>query len=132
MIYFPMTAMIVTPGHIRCLEYLADHDFVKIGLLTEKALKGYKKEIVPYKDRKFVLESIIRSISDIAIVPQHSLDPSDNIERYGCTAIASGDKFEGVELEAISRYNLDRIDIRLRGEKRKKYSSSAILERARK
>lgn len=127
-IYFPMSARILTAGHIRCLEYLNKMGFVYIGLLTAKALEGYKKEIVPYEDRAYILETIAMALGNIDVVPQDSLDPTENLKRYKCDAIASGDGWEPSEERAIRKLKIKRIDIRLRGEKGKKYSSTKILD----
>ena len=122
-----MTANILTPGHIKCLDYLTKKDSVIVGLLTSKALKGYKEELVPYKDREFVLDHV--DVYGFAIVPQDSLDPSKNIQEYECDAIASGDGWEKVELGAIKKLKLKKIDIKLPGEKKKKYSSRKIWQK---
>lgn len=106
-----MTANILVPGHIRLLEKLRKRGFVNIGLLTSKALKGYKEELMPYKDRKYILETIAMAIGNIDVVAQDSLDPSDNIKRLGCTAIASGDGWEPRELRAIKKLKLEVIDL---------------------
>lgn len=127
-IYIPMTINVLTVGHIKCLEYLVQYGFVTVGLLTAKALKGYKPEIVPFTERKYIMDTIACSLEDIRVVPQESLNPLENVKRYGCNAIASGDGWEPVELAAIKKYNLKRIDIRLKGEKTKRYSSSKILK----
>lgn len=126
-IYFPMSARVITPGHIKCLEVLTDMGFVTIGLLTKKAMKGYKKEVVPFSDRKYVLETIARGIGDIYIVPQNSLDPTENIKICRCTAIASGDGFNEAEQKAIKKLGLEVINIRFKKEVGKKYSSSKLL-----
>lgn len=113
MIYFPMTANILTVGHIKALEMLVKEDFVRVGLLTAKALEGYKTELVSYDERKFILEAIIKGFEereDIQIVAQDSLDPSANIKKYRITSIASGDGWAEVELQAIQKYNLKRIE----------------------
>lgn len=129
-----MTADILTPGHIKCLKFLRDykgqmHPFIIIGLLTNKALKGYKNPVMSFKDRKYILENLdvkYHHLECIDIVSQNSLDPSKNIEKYKPVAIASGDGWEKEELEAIKKYNLIKINIRLKGEKKKKYSSSKL------
>lgn len=126
-IYLPMTANILTVGHIKVLEKLRDEGFVTIGLLTSKALKGYKKEAVPFEDRKYILETVAMALGNIDVVPQDSLDPTENIKRYKCHAIASGDGFEKAELAAIKKLKIEAINVRLRGEKTKLYSSSKIL-----
>lgn len=127
-IYLPMTANILTVGHIKVLEKLRDEGFVTIGLLTPKALKGYKKEVVPFEDRKYILETVAMALGNIDVVPQDSLDPTENIKRYKCDAIASGDGFEKEELAAIKKLKIEAINVRLRGEKTKTYSSSKILK----
>ena len=127
-IYFPMSGRILTVGHIKCLEYLNKKGFVYIGLLTAKALRGYKQEVVPFKDRQYVLETVAMALGNIDVVPQDSRDPSKNIKYYDCQAIASGDGFNKWELSAIKKYKLKVINIKLSGEREKLYSSSRILK----
>lgn len=115
-----MTANILTVGHIQCIKYLSGKGKVIISLLTKKGLKGYKDELVPFKDRKYILENFGK------VVPQNNLDPSENIEKYKCTAIASGDGWEKAELEAIKRFKIKKINIPLP----KKYSSSDIISKS--
>lgn len=128
LIYFPMSCDILTPGHIMALEYLAFEGNVIIGLLTEKALKGYKKTVVPYKDRKFILEHL-STPRVLMVVPQDSLDFSENIEKYHCDTVASGDGWEKEELAVIKKYKLKTINIKLKDERTKLYSSSKIKQR---
>lgn len=100
-----------------------------VGLLTPKALEGYKKEVVPYEDRKFVLEKVLLGIQGtdvIEIIPQDSLDPTENLLRTNCNAIASGDGWEEIELAAIRDLMVDAIDVHLEGETVKKYSSTEV------
>lgn len=126
-IYFPMSCRILTAGHIKALEALNKIGFVIVGLLTAKALEGYKKEVVPYKDRLYILETIAMALGGIDVVAQDSLDPTKNLKAYQCGALASGDGFEEVELLAIAKLKLAKIEIKLKGEKTKLYSSSKIL-----
>lgn len=125
--YFPMTCNILTPGHIKCLQYLNEKGYrIIIGLLTSRALNGYKKEWMPFKDREFILKSLY--LAD-KIVPQQKLNPINNIIKYNCQAIASGDGFEKEEKEAIKNLKLKVINIKLKGEGGKRYSSSKIIKR---
>lgn len=121
-IYFPMSVNVLTPGHIQCIDYLNSKGFLTVGLLTAKAMKGYKKEAMPFADRKFILEAL-----NCTVVPQDSLNPTKNLKKYKSDAIASGDGWEKEELEAIKALGIKKIDIKLKGEKSKKYSSSKIL-----
>ena len=109
-IYFPMTCNILVKGHIKALEILNKKGFVTIGLLTSGALKEYKKELMPFEDRKYILETIAMALGDIDIIPQDSLDPAENIKKYKCTAIASGDGWNEKELQAIKKLKLKRIE----------------------
>ena len=100
-----MSCNIITVGHIKCLQHLVRDDFVTIGLLA------LGDEAVPYKDREFILKTLAVGIAgsnlDIDVVPQNSLDPSENIVKYKCKSIASGDGWEEVELEAIKKLGSD-------------------------
>jgi hypothetical protein len=126
-IYFPMTCNILTPGHIQCLNYLCEKGIVIVGLLTSEALKGYKKELMSWKDRKFLLDSLKLKI---LVVAQTSLNPKGNIKDFRCSAIASGDGFEPCEFEAIRELHLTTIDIKFDNESvGKRYSSSDIINK---
>lgn len=111
-IYFPMSCRILTKGHIKALEKLVRQGYVTVGLLTDEALRGYKKPGLPYEDRFYILDTLAYAIGNMEVVPQGSLDPSENIRRYKCNALASGDGFEEVELKAIKKYKLKRIDVK--------------------
>ena len=127
-ILFPMTCNILTPGHIKCLKYLSNRGVVFVGLLSRKGLKGYKTEIVPYEDRRYILQHL--DIPNICIVKQDSLDPSQLIKDFKCDAIASGDGWEQEELDIIKDMSLTQIDIKLDNEGvGKLYSSSSIINK---
>lgn len=127
-ILFPMTANILTPGHIKCLNYLSSKGHVFVSLLSRKGLKGYKTEIVPYEDRRFIIQSL--NIPNLIVVKQDSLDPSENIKKFKCEAIASGDGWEQVEKDIIKDMSLTEINIKLDNEGvGKKYSSSSIINK---
>ena len=111
-IYLPMAANILVSGHIKALEYLNKKGFVTVGLLTKKALKGYKKERMPFKDRKYILETIAMALGNIEIVAQDSLNPIENIKKYKCNAIASGDGWEKEESKAIRKLRLKVINFK--------------------
>lgn len=111
-IYFPVTCEILTPGHVLALERLSREGYVTVGLLTDSALKGYKRCVVSYEDRKFLLDTVAAAIGNITIVPQKTLDPTRNIKTYGCNALASGDGFEDVELKAIDKLGLTKLSFK--------------------
>lgn len=108
-IYVPFTFNVPVVGHIRLIRKLQEKGNVIIGLLTSKALKGYKKERTPYKDRLEMLQALDFCLD---IVPQDSLDPYKNLKKYKCDAIASGDGFEKVEKEAAKKLGIKLINVK--------------------
>lgn len=127
-IYFPVSCRILTPGHIQCLKYLKKRGKVVVGLLTKNAMKGYKSEGMSFKDREYVLKTVAQALGGIRIVAQNNLNPLWNVNKYKCNALASGDGFELGEEQAIKLMKLKRIDIKLKGERSKSYSSSAVAK----
>ena len=122
-IYLPATMEILTVGHIRVLKQLARRDELIVGLLDETALKGYKKCVVSFEDRKEILESI-NWVNKV--VRQSSLNPYENLIKHKATHIASGDGWEQSELEAAKKARCKIINVKLKGEGKKLYSSSMI------
>jgi len=125
-IYFPVTADVLTPGHIKCIISLRKRGDVVVGLLTSKALKGYKTELIPFRDRLFVLTSVTQQWKNVSVIPQSNLNPLRNLKRTKCTAIASGDGWEDSEMQAIEELGVKIINLKLPGEKIKRYSSGKI------
>jgi glycerol-3-phosphate cytidylyltransferase-like family protein len=121
-----MTCNILTPGHIHCLEILDKAGGAVVGLLTRKALDGYKREIMPFKDRLFIVETIAKAFKNIRVIPQNSLDPMENLRLYDFEFLASGDGFEPSELDAMRGLGIKRFDIKFKGEKAKRWASSRI------
>ena len=111
-IYFPASFNIIVKGHVRALEKLSKQGEVVVGLLHSRALKGYKKERVPFAERKYITEALARGLKKVRVVPQYTLDPSKNVVKYKCNAIASGDGWEASELAAIKKLGIKRIDVR--------------------
>lgn len=107
-----MTCNVLVPGHIKCVKKLRKKGLVIIGLLSSKALLGYKKEVIPFKDRLYILRELFKSDKKIIIVKQNSLNPERNIKKYRCNSIASGDGWEQKELESIKRLGIKKINIR--------------------
>ena len=125
-IYLPATCEILTTGHVRVIKKLSKKAELYIGLLDEEALEGYKKVAVPFEDRKEILEAISWVYK---VVRQSSLNPYENLIKYGITHVASGDGFEEEELKAIKRAGCKIIDVKLEGEGKKLYSSTSINEK---
>lgn len=108
-VYLPMTCDILVVGHIRIIKKLQQKGDIIIGLLTEKALKGYKDNVTPYKDRFEILQALD---FDILVVPQDTLNPRDNLVKYGCDTLASGDGFENIESAACKELGIKKINVK--------------------
>ena len=121
-----MTADLLHVGHLRTIRECQRHGEVIIGLLTEKALEGYKGTVIPYEERKELLEGF-----GVKVVPQDSLNCFENLMACKADYCASGDGFEPEELEAMRRANCKPLNIRLPGEgKGEKRHSSAEIKHA--
>jgi len=107
-IYVPMTCHILVVGHVRILKKLTKKGKVIVGLLTDKALKNYKKNVTPFKDRLCILSALDLNIK---IVSQNTLNPYNNLRKYKCTALASGDGFEECEIEASKKLGIKLIEV---------------------
>jgi cytidyltransferase-like protein len=102
--YVPFTGDIITSGHIKFFEEIRKkfkHPIITVGLLTDDALKGYKKTVMSYKDR-FIIISALKCVD--RVIPQKSLDPLSNLMKTGCMAIATGDGWEPIEEVAICKW----------------------------
>lgn len=125
-IYLPMTADVITPGHIKVVQFCAQKGTVIIGLLTAKALEGYKTPVMTYAERKDILDGI-KGVEKV--VPQINLNCTMNLFRYNVDYLASGDGFEEQEKRAAMIANCKLLDITLTGEDKGKLYSSSDLKR---
>lgn len=104
-----MCVNVLTVGHIKFLKKLFDKGNITVGLFTSKAMKGYKKELMSFKHRKYILESLYIPLE---VVPQNTLDPYENLIKYECNAIASGDGWEPCEKKAAKKLGIKMINIK--------------------
>lgn len=80
LVYVPMAADLVHPGHIHIIQVSAELGEVMVGLFTDEAIASYKKPpAMHYEDRKIVIENI-KGVSQV--VPQVTRDYEDNLRRY--------------------------------------------------
>lgn len=80
LVYVPMAADIIHPGHINILKKAASLGRVVVGLFTDEAIRGYKPEpCMNYEQRKAVVESL-KYVDEVT--PQHTKDYADNLRRY--------------------------------------------------
>lgn len=91
-VYVGMVADGIHPGHINIIKEASKLGYVIIGLLTDRAVKKYKrKTILNYKQRRFILKNI-KGIDKI--VKQKTLDYTENIRNYKPDILLHGDDWK--------------------------------------
>ena len=93
-----MTCELLHVGHLEVIKKCQKKGKLIVGLLTDKALEGYKDCVIPFKDRKKILE-----FGGLNVVAQGSLDPTIQLLRYKANYLVSGDGFEIEELDACKK-----------------------------
>jgi len=98
LVYIPMRADIIHPALINILEKGASFGKVIIGLLTDEAICSYTRPPqLTYSER----ESVLKYIKNVyQIIPQNSLDCSDNLLKIKPNILLHGDDWkEGFQSE---------------------------------
>ena len=91
-VYCGLAADILHEGHINLLKFAAKHGDVTVGLLTDKAIAGYKK--FPHLDYKQRL-SVIENIKYVKkVIPQTTLDYTDNLNLLKPDYVIHGDDWK--------------------------------------
>ena len=101
-----MSADLIHPGHINLLQKAAEYGDVCVGLLTDQAIASYKR--LPYLDYK-QREEVIKQLKMVAnVIPQETLDYSENLIKLKPDYVVHGDDWKrGVQ--AKTRANVLRI-----------------------
>ena len=101
-VYVGICGDIVHHGHINILKKASNYGEVILGVLTDNAIKSYKKyPILNYKNRKTVLESI-KFVKKV--VPQKTLDYSFNLKKFKPDIVIHGNDWKnGIQQEIRSR-----------------------------
>ena len=80
LVYVPMAADIVHPGHINILNTAVKYGFVMVGLFSDEAIKSYKRTpLMCYDQRRSVVESLKPVMY---VVRQQTCDYADNLNRF--------------------------------------------------
>ena len=91
-VYISLSADTLHHGHMKLFEEGRKHGKIIIGLLTDKAIVGFKNlPYLKYDQRKKVLSNI-RGVEKI--VPQHEYDESINIKKYKPNFVLHGDDWK--------------------------------------
>jgi phosphoenolpyruvate phosphomutase / 2-hydroxyethylphosphonate cytidylyltransferase len=95
-VYVGMSADLVHPGHLNVIAKAAELGSVILGLLTDEAIASYKRlPFMNYDQRLVVMESI-KGVD--RVVPQTTLDYTDNLRKYKPDYVVHGDDWkEGVQ-----------------------------------
>ncbi len=91
-VYVALSADFIHPGHLRIIKEARKLGEVIIGLLTDEAIATYKRiPVLNYNQRKEVIENI-QGISKI--IPQNSLDYTENIRKLKPDFVVHGDDWK--------------------------------------
>tara|TARA_B100000767_G_scaffold274894_1_gene309463 strand:- start:2225 stop:2548 length:324 start_codon:yes stop_codon:yes gene_type:complete len=78
-VYVAMPADLIHPGHLNIINRASKFGNVTIGLLTDKAIKSYKRDpVIKYKDRFLVISSI-KNVNKV--IKQDTLDYTYNLRK---------------------------------------------------
>ena len=91
-VYVALSADFIHPGHLRIIKEARKLGQVIIGLLTDEAIATYKRlPVLNYQQRKEVIENI-QGVSEI--IPQYSLDYSENLRKIKPDFVVHGDDWK--------------------------------------
>ena len=90
--YVALSADILNKGHINILKIASRYGKVIVGLLTDKAIATYKK--LPYLnfEQRMIVVKNIKYVHKV--VPQYSLDHTDNLLKYKPNYVIHGDDWK--------------------------------------
>ena len=92
LIYAGMAADIIHYGHIKLINKAAKRGELIIGLLSDNAIKSYKrKPIFSYKYRKYLIQNI-KGVK--RVVRQNSLSYKNNLKKYKPKFVIHGDDWK--------------------------------------
>ncbi|HEG44761.1 MAG TPA: phosphoenolpyruvate mutase [Phycisphaerales bacterium] len=116
-VYVGMSADLVHPGHINIIAEAAKLGDVTIGLLTDKAIAGYKRlPYLTYSQR----EAVVSQIKGVCnVIPQDTLDYTDNLKKIMPDYVVHGDDWQsGVQastrqkvIETLKEWNGELVEI---------------------
>ena len=101
-VYVAMSADIIHQGHLNVLNEARNLGQVVVGLHTDDVIRDYwRNPIMKYKERKEIIENIKGVVS---VIPQDSLDQSENLLKLRPDYVLHGDDWkEGPQKEYRER-----------------------------
>ena len=107
LVYVPMAADIVHPGHINILKTDRELGRVMVGLFTDDAIRSYKPEpYMDYEKREIVL-SEIKGVD--FVVPQVSKDYKPNLRKFHPEYFVHGTDWRKGPLAEVRQQAIDLI-----------------------
>lgn len=107
-VYIAISADILHHGHINLIKKASEYGELIVGVLTDEAVATYKRlPVLDYDERSFIIENITGVKK---VVPQNTLDYSDNLEKYKPDFVFHGDDWkEGIQSK-IRQNVIDTLD----------------------
>ena len=112
LVYVAMCGDIIHHGHIKILKVAHKYGDITLGLLSDKAIKSYKKKgpLINFKNRKIIFQSI-KYIKKI--IKQNQLDYVPTLNKFKPNYVVHGDDWKkGVQkeirekiLKALKKWN---------------------------
>jgi phosphoenolpyruvate mutase len=101
-VYVGMSADLIHPGHLNIISEAKKLGEVTIGLLTDKAIAGYKRlPFLTYEQRKLIIENI-KGVHNV--IPQETLDYVPNLKLTKPDYVVHGDDWKtGVQKQTRDR-----------------------------
>jgi phosphoenolpyruvate phosphomutase len=101
-VYVAMSADLIHPGHLNIINEARKYGDVILGLLTDRAIAGYKRlPFLTFEQRKVIVENI-KGVS--RVVPQKTLDYVPNLRKIKPDYVVHGDDWQtGVQRETRQR-----------------------------
>lgn len=108
LVYVPMAADTIHPGHLNIIKISSELGRVMVGLFTDEAIASYKKlPVMNYEQRKAVIESI-KGVD--VVVPQESRDYEPNLRKYKPAFMVHGTDWKEGPLSEVRKRAIDIMD----------------------
>lgn len=105
LVYVPMAADIIHPGHINILRTARELGKVMVGLFTDDAIRSYKPEpYMDYEKRKIVISEIV---GVAFVVPQLTKDYQPNLKMFRPEFFVHGTDWRSGPLAEVRRQAID-------------------------
>ena len=105
LVYVPMAADIIHPGHINIIKTAAKYGRVMVGLFSDEAIKTYKPDpYMNFEQRKAVVENI-KGVE--YVVRQGTKDYEDNLRRYQPDIMVHGTDWREGPLAEVRQKAID-------------------------